>query len=293
VRPGQLQYYSSEASRAANAHFPASAVENTGYLGWPLVAIIVLGCGYLFWRRDRFVWWWLPTMLLTVLLSMGSPLTVAGHRLMPGPWQLIRRLPLLDGAVVVRFSLLTTLLLALLLTWLLAALRGRTLVIGLVVLAAAFIPLRPAGAYGAIEAIDTPRFFSTSAVDAIRPGSTALLLPVGSNPDGWVKPMTWQLRADLRFGIIGGYSVFNRAGVMSYAPTLPDYAVLLRTVGDSGVRPSAASVSAAKSSVAASGTDYVVITAQQPHAALVSEIAADVTGCTPRPVADVTLCQVP
>jgi hypothetical protein len=292
VRPSNLQYYSSASSQRANIHFSANSVENTGYLGWPLIALVVVLCAWLIVRHDRFVYWWIPTALFTVGLSLGTPVVLNRHRIGPGLWSVFGHLPLLKGTIVIRFSLFTTLLVVLLIARALGPLRGKALVMGLVVAAATFVPLRPHGPYDAIGKVDTPRFFTTPAVNTIRPGSTALLLPVGTGPYTWVLPMTWQLRSHFRFNIIGGYSVFKVDGRMSYSPELPMYARLLRAVGKIGGTPSESDLERAMPSVRQSGTNVVIITAQQPNASLVTAIAARLTGCVPRQIADVTVCEV-
>jgi hypothetical protein len=292
VRPGPAQYYASPSDIAANRQFPANGVENTGYLGWPLVIVALATCAWLMLKRERFAYWWLATTLVTVGLSLGTPLDVDGRSVGTGPWALARRLPLLDGAVVVRFTLVTTLLVALILAWGLARLRGRALAAGLVVVAAALVPLRPPGRYGAIVDFAPPRFFTTSAVTVIPPGSRVYVMPYAERPRPAARVMAWQLRAHLRFDLIGGYSVFDHDSTMSYVAALPPFARLLNDVGATAVAPPAAALDAARPSVAASGVRFVVITEQQPQAGLVARTAARLTGCRPRVAADVTLCEV-
>jgi hypothetical protein len=293
VRPGVQQYYASSADIAANNSFPANGVENTGYLGWALVAVLLVMCVAMIIRGQRFAYWWLVTTLATIGLSLGTPVVVNGNEIGPGPWALLRRLPTFDGVVVVRFTLVTTLLVALLLAWGLARLRGRAYLVGLIVVAAALLPLRPYGRYNAILPITTPRFFTTSAVQQIPSGATVFLMPYEPRPQPMAKVMVWQIRSHLRFRIIGGYSVFNRHGRMTYASDLPDYAKMLIAVQNTGQRPTAAHLAAARASLAPSGVRYIVISDEQSNISQVVRAATDLTGCTPRRSADVTLCEVP
>jgi hypothetical protein len=293
VRPGVLQYYAGHDDIAANATFPANGVENTGYLGWPLLVLALGICAWLIVRRERAAYWWLITAVVTVALSLGTPIDVNGHRVGGGPWGLLRKLPLLDGTVVVRFTLITTLLVALILAWGLARLRGRAFAVGVVVVAAALIPLRPANRYDGILDFTPPRFFTTSAVKAIPSGSRVYVMPYLGRPQPAARVMAWQLRTHLRFDLIGGYSVFNYNGQMSYVAALPKFAFVLSDVGTSGTPPNAADLAAGRASVAPSGVRVIVITDQQPNAALVAQTAARLTGCRPRRVADVTLCELP
>jgi hypothetical protein len=294
TQPSRLMYYASPADVEANRHFPAGLAENTGYLGWPLIILALATCLWLMVRRDRLAYWWLATTVVCVLLSLGPEISVhgrdIGHR---GPWYYLDRLPVFNGAIPVRISLLTTLLVALILARGLGQLRGRALAVGLVVVAAALVPLRPAHRYTQIRPVQTPRFFTTSAVHAIPEGATALLLPTDNTPEGAQLPMTWQIQARMRFKIIGGYGVFNVNGTMSYQAQIPAFAQILEDAGKSGVRPAAGAVAAARTSIASSGTSYIVITGTQPNAPLVEALASKLTGCTMQQISDVSLCAIP
>jgi hypothetical protein len=234
------------------------------------------------------------SIAIAISFSFGTEISVYGRDIgLRGPWSWIDDLPAINGAIPVRFSLLTTLLVALVLARGLAQLRGRALAIGLVLVAATFVPLRPAHRYGPISHIETPRFFTTSAVNAIPQGATALLLPRNSSPDGEAPPMMWQIKAQLRFKIIGGYGVFNHNGKMSYEAEVPSFAQLLQDVGETGMPPNAEALATARASIAPTGTSYIVITGTQPNAALVGTTATALTGCTLQQVSDVVLCAIP
>jgi hypothetical protein len=293
VRPNSAMHYASSADVLANRHFPAGSSENTGYLGWALLAVVVLSCLWLVIRRDRFVLWWLPTAVFTLLLSFGNPIQVNGKRIANGPWDFVGSLPLIKGAIATRFSLLTTLLVAFMLAWGLSRLGGRKLFAGLVVVALALVPLRPNGRYGFIERYQTPRFFTSDQISAIAPGSTALLLPLASTPYGEAPVMSWQIRAHLRFNLIGGYSVFRNGSHMSYVAGTPAFARLLIETGKTGELPTPATIAAALPSIARSGTRYIVITDQQPRPALVARLTEQITGCVIHRVSDVDLCAIP
>ena len=292
VRPGVSQYYASASDIAAFRAMPANGVENTGYLGWALIGVTLATCVALMLRRERFAFWWLGTALVAAVLSLGTPVIANGRTLGTGPWAWVRRIPMFDGVLVVRFTLITTLLVALMLAWGLAKLNGRALAVGLIVVAAAFVPLRPAARYNAILPIKTPRFFTTSAVKTIPRDATVFLMPYGTDPGTVAVPMEWQIRAHLRFRLIGGYSVFSHHGRMTYGPDLPAFARTLRDIGVSGLPPSAAELAAGRASIGPSRVRYVVIADGQWNAALVVRTAAELTGCTPRRSLDVTLCEV-
>jgi hypothetical protein len=293
VRPSQLQYYASDADVAANKVYAAIPVENTGYLGWPLVVLLI---GFTFWlclRGDRFGWWWPLTTAFAIGLSVGTPVMVDGSQLGIGPWSLVDALPLAETVVVVRFTLITTLLVAFLLAWVLAKKRGWELVGLSALVIATLVPLRPYGQYGTGLLVDTPRFFTTSAVDVIKPGATVLVLPRGQWPDSEAIVMMWQLRAGQRFHIVGGYGVFSVDGQISYIAPEPQYAQLLQQVGEIGAPPPRSEIDAARPSVTATHTRYIVLAGGQPNATLVERTAQQLTGCSWRAVADVRLCEIP
>ena len=170
VRPSGLQFYASNADIQANKHFPANGIENTGYLGWPMLVVAISFCVWMLIRRERFAYWWLATTAFTIALSLGCLVRVNGHVIGIGPWAVVHRLPLMKGAAAIRFTLLTTLLVALILAWGLARLHGKAFMAGVVVVILALIPLRPFGRYGFIERDAAPRFFTTQAVTAISAG---------------------------------------------------------------------------------------------------------------------------
>ena len=291
VRPSLLQFYASHADRSANIHFgAANGAENTGFLGWPLILAVLAVSIWFIRRRDRFAGWWLLTAVTIAVLMFGSPITLNGHRVSRGPWGLIRRLPLLSGVIPVRLSLIILLMVGGLIAWTLAKLHGRAWVAGLLVTAAVLVPLRPVTQAPFQPLPATPRFFTTSAVNAIPSGAVTVVFPQAGFPH--VQAMLWQIRAHLRFSLVGGYSVFDVNGHGTYFPRVPYFVSLLRIIGDTGVDNPWAEHLAAQT-VAASGVKYVVITAEQPHAAQVAAAAAVITGCDPQPVADVLLCRIP
>ncbi len=91
-------------------HFPGNLAEQGAYLGVPILAIILaFTVGHRSRPRAR-----LLTIMLTisVILSLGSRLTVDGHPTIWLPWSAIRNLPLLGDVVPVRFALYTSLIAA-------------------------------------------------------------------------------------------------------------------------------------------------------------------------------------
>ncbi len=294
VRPAWFMRFGTAADRAANRSFFTSGVENTAYLGVPvLVAIAALLIWLAFRRRGRVPLWWLLTAGAVAALSLGTRVWVNGRRTgIHGPWALFDHGPL-RSVVVPRFSLLTALLVAFLIAWGLAAISGRAYAAASAVVCVALISLLPSGPYIGLSNISTPSFFTTAAVKRIPPGATVLLLPNSSGPKPGARVMYWQVKAGMRFRIVGGYGVFNKDGNWSYFGDLPQFASLLDTVGQTGVRPTESALLAARASLVSSPVSYIVITPLVRHPGITATVAEELTGCTVEKVADVGLCSVP
>jgi hypothetical protein len=76
--------------------YQGPALPSEGFLGWGLIAVIVVGI--VVWRRDRRLWFWGALGVLTALLSLRA---VDGEW---GPWALVDHLPLLENVTQGRFS---------------------------------------------------------------------------------------------------------------------------------------------------------------------------------------------
>jgi hypothetical protein len=288
VRPNILQYYKSHADVIANRGF--GVAEDTAYLGWPLIVLALGFAAWLIIRRERFGIWWLLTTLFVVVLSLGSPIQVSGRRIGPGPWALFRKLPLVGGALPVRLSLITLILVAGLIALALARYRGWRLAVAAFVVALALVPLRPYGQYTVRTLPKTPAFFTSSAVRTIPAGANVLTLPYASYP--MVQPMLWQIRADLRFNIVGGYGLFNRNGFARYWPAVPESARILASFAKPRRDLTEDEYNAALASLQATHIRYIVITHAIAREQQVAEAAANLTGCTVRSVEDVLICEV-
>lgn len=289
VVPDVLQLYRSHADLVTAGRF--HVVENSAYLGWPLV---VFALGYAVWlivQRDRFGLWWLLTALGVLALSLGSPIQVNGHRIWHGPWAVVRGLPLIHGVLPVRLSLIILLLIAGLIAVALASFHGWRLAIAALAVFVALIPLRPYGQYVVRVLPKTPTFFTSSAAKAIPANADVLVLPYASYPN--VQSMLWQIHTGLRFNIVGGYSVFNTNGAGRYWPDYPAFSRLLATFGTARSDMTRSERAAGLASLRSTDIRYIVITNTIHRPQEVARAAAELTGCTLRPIDDVVLCAVP
>jgi hypothetical protein len=105
VVPSSLQFFHTHASAAAALRFQGELPEYLGYLGWPLIVLLVLAA-IACWRR-------LPVRTAAVacavlgVFSLGGTLMFGGHGhpAIKLPWYWLQSLPLLNAALPDRFSL--------------------------------------------------------------------------------------------------------------------------------------------------------------------------------------------
>ena len=90
-------------SSEISARFPGGQEEHLAYLGLPLLAVCVLAA--VLGRHDLRVRCAAVAGAVLALLSLGGRLWVAGEwTQVPGPWALLRGLPVIEGALPSRFS---------------------------------------------------------------------------------------------------------------------------------------------------------------------------------------------
>jgi hypothetical protein len=206
VVPNRVQAIAPDAAIRVSSRFPGNVTEVNGYLGIPLMLIIVF---------TAVRWWRTPVVRVTALLllvplvlSMGARLHVGGHRTgIPLPWAAIDSLPLLESAGPNRFMLLATLLAGLLLALFIDRVRDWATapkLAALAMVAVALLAIVPSGPLGGVP-VQVPGFFTGRDVRGIPNGSVALLAPFPSPRNA--SAMFWQAMADLRFRTPGGYFV--------------------------------------------------------------------------------------
>ncbi len=91
-------------SFASTMHLATSVAEQNTFFGWPL--LITLGVAA-FWLRRNVVARSLGiTAVVLLVLSLGSRIIVNGHQThLPGPWTLVKHLPIFDSVVPTRLGL--------------------------------------------------------------------------------------------------------------------------------------------------------------------------------------------
>ena len=217
VVPTTSQLIAPSGATEISRYFAQNGSENGSYLGIPLVLLLItatIAC-----RRSQVVVISFLALCSAYLLSLGSPLRVDNTYLGWAhlPAGILLHLPLFEGAVVARFSVYVILFATLVLGVALERIRGWAgwpssragAAVAVVVATVALVPLLPALPYAEVV-VDTPTFFTTSAIDSVPASSVAVVYPVTS-PFG-ANATLWQASAGMRFQMPGGYALVPAAG---------------------------------------------------------------------------------
>lgn len=203
IVPGQMNLLGGRLAGCMSHRFPGGVQEQDGYLGLPLLAII------LFFAREqagdprrRLL---LAMFLLLAVFSLGPRLWIAGHCLGAVlPWMLFVHLPLLSGALPVRFGLFVSLAAAMMAAiWIAVPAAGDARIRRVLLGAAACLFLTPA--WHPWMPIPAARFFQPGRVQAVL-GADArvLILPFSiQGPSSF-----WQAENHYGFVQTGGYLGF-------------------------------------------------------------------------------------
>jgi hypothetical protein len=204
VVPPTHQAIAPAAAAAVTSRFTGNSGESTGYLGIPLLVVLLVTA--VRWWREPIVRAAAILAGIAMLLSMGPSLHVVGHDTgIPLPWRAFAALPLLDNVIPGRLTVYAFLLGGLLVAifvdrvrrsrprWLRAS--------GAILVGSVLLALAPAAPLSTTVA-PMPRFFSSDAVHAIPDGSVALILPLSHGDH----EMLWQAVSGMRYRTsIGGW----------------------------------------------------------------------------------------
>lgn len=201
VVPTANTWLSPGAARAIASRFPGNGSEQGGYLGLPLIVILVM---YFLGRPPRpMTRVLLPLLLVVAIASLGPSLWVAGYETGTKlPWLPMTHLPLIRGALPSRFSLYVALAASLAAASWLATARTRSgrrqrLALGLV----ACVVILPASGSPAWQASPRLPFFSPANIRAaLGRNPNLLILPYGDAGAG----MLWQAQSGMAFTQSGG-----------------------------------------------------------------------------------------
>ncbi len=215
-------------------------VENGAYLGLPLLLL----AGYFvvrFWT-NRWLRFLAVMVVVTYVLALGPHLDLGSDRTAIAlPFTVIERLPAIDLIDPVRLSLFTAMFTSVIVALGLDEYRwrwahrprgapvhgsptrdGRSpsplgLTVIVLLAASSALLLVPRWPFATVPT-GVPSYFTSTAVDRIRPGSTALVYPYPV--PGSSAAMLWQAAAGMRFDLLGSYAL--HPGSHGYATQFPD-----------------------------------------------------------------------
>jgi hypothetical protein len=185
---------------AAAKQLAGNLTEQLGYFGIPL--ILLLGACAIEGRRSRLGRFLMAFGAIAVVASLGGELYVDGNATgVPLPWAAVGWLPLLRFAAPVRLVMYAWLALAVAVScWLGRPGHARARWLAFALVAVSLAPNMTGIRWG--TRVDAPRLLATPALARYVPaGSTVLALPLGIGGDS----MSWQVEADFRFRLAGGY----------------------------------------------------------------------------------------
>jgi hypothetical protein len=224
-----------------SASLTTGPAEYNSFLGWPVLLVAVACAAWLFRRPLGLAC--IAAGVVMAALSLGPFVVVHGERsAIRGPYSLLMGLPVVDGALPMRFALALIPLIATILVLAIdRALRAswppaRLLVPAVVV--AALLPILPAP-LPTTGRPPVPEFISAGHWrDCVEPGGVLVPVPLPTPKEPW--SMRWAAVADASFGVpegffIGPYAAKGKASMGTYKQ--PTSALLAEVAKTGGVPP--------------------------------------------------------
>ncbi|SCL35683.1 hypothetical protein GA0074692_4156 [Micromonospora pallida] len=223
----------------AAARLTTGPAEYNTFLGWPL---LLVGTACAVWlRRQPLVVACVTGMLVMGALSLGPNVVVDGERsAVPGPYRFLLDMPVVDGALPMRFALAVLPLLATVLV--LAVDRawrggGRLRLVVPAAVAVALLPAAPAP-LPTEDRPPVPEFVSAGHWrDCVRPGGVLVPVPAPTPKEPW--PMRWAVAADAAFALPEGFFIgpYGRDGTAAMGTYKRPTSALLAEVARHGEQP--------------------------------------------------------
>ncbi|MEV1155803.1 hypothetical protein AB0J27_10400 [Micromonospora chokoriensis] len=221
------------------AQLTTGPAEYNTFLGWPLL-LVAAACAMWVGRR-RLVFACVVAGLVMGALSLGPEVVLGGTKTaIPGPYALIGGLPVVDGALPMRFALALLPIIATLLVLAVdRALRstGRTRRLVPLAVGAALLPIFPTPLPTA-ERPAVPEFVTGGHWrQCVRPGGVLVPVPLPTPKEPW--PMRWATAADAAFGLPEGFFIgpYGRGGSAAMGTFKQPTSALLADVARRGDQP--------------------------------------------------------
>ncbi|MFG1868905.1 hypothetical protein [Micromonospora arborensis] len=260
----------SVAGSAESARLTTGPAEYNTFLGWPLL-LVAVGCAIWVGRR-RLVFACVVAGLVMGALSLGPEVVLGGTKTaLPGPYALIGGLPVVDGALPMRFALALLPIVATLLVLAVdRALRSTGRARRLVPLAvgAALLPIFPTP-LPTLERPAVPEFISGGHWrQCVRPGGVLVPVPLPTPKEPW--PMRWPTAANAAFGLPEGFFIgpYGRGGTAAMGTYKQPTSALLADVARRGDQPAIGDEQRRQAARDADfwGASCVALTDDAPHA---------------------------
>ncbi|MFJ6165083.1 hypothetical protein ACIQH6_08205 [Micromonospora orduensis] len=253
-----------------SARLTTGPAEYNTFLGWPLLlAAVASAC----WAgRRRLVLACVAAGLVMAALSLGPEVVLGGTRTaLPGPYALLAGLPVVDGALPMRFGLALLPIVATLLV--LAVDRalestGRVRRFVPLAVAAALLPIFPTPLPTA-ERPALPEFITGGGWrQCVEPGGVLVPVPLPTPKEPW--PMRWAAAADAGFGMPEGFFIgpYGRGGTAAMGTFKQPTSALLADVARRGDQPAIGDEQRRQAARDADfwGASCVALTDDAPHA---------------------------
>ncbi|MFI6779805.1 hypothetical protein [Micromonospora sp. NPDC050276] len=253
-----------------SARLTTGPAEYNTFLGWPLLLVAVASAIWV--GRRRLVFACVVAGLVMGALSLGPEVVLGGTRTaLPGPYALIGGLPVVDGALPMRFALA---LLPIVATLLVLAVdralgssgRARRLVplaVGVALLPIFPTPLPTTGRPAVPEFITGGHWRQ-----CVRPGGVLVPVPLPTPKEPW--PMRWATAADAGFGLPEGFFIgpYGRGGTAAMGTFKQPTSALLADVARRGDQPAIGDEQRRQAARDADfwGASCVALTDDAPHA---------------------------
>ncbi|MGI5147654.1 hypothetical protein ACQEVC_14960 [Plantactinospora sp. CA-294935] len=210
------------AGSAEAAQLTTGPAEYNTFLGWPLLLAAVLAAGWLI--RRPVVIACLASGVVMAALSLGPTIVVNKEQTgITGPYSLLLGLPVVDGALPMRFALALLPLIATVLVLAvdrgLAAAEGPVRVMVPLAAVIALLPIFPAQIPTAARP-PLPQFIADGHWrDCVEPNGVLVPVPLPTPQEPW--PMRWAAAADASFALpegffIGPYAAGGQASMGTY-----------------------------------------------------------------------------
>jgi hypothetical protein len=203
VVPSSYQLIHTAGSAAAASRYQGQLPEYLGYLGWPLLVVLVLAA-IACWRR-------LPARAAAVacvvlgVFSLGGTLLFGGHHhpAIKLPWYWLQGLPLLESALPDRFSLVTDGAAAALLAFAVDAAVPAFAAFAARCPGGLGLPIVPKPLPVAAATSVPPGWSAAFAALRLPPSASVLVVPVPMST--FTEPLRWQADTGEPRSMVGGY----------------------------------------------------------------------------------------